>query len=197
MRRCCWPTMLPSSSSFFIIIWPRCASFFDIWPDCSRSSRSRSWPASAAPDRASRSSSCPRGSASCARGLAGRAAGSAGRAPRAGSGSCVLGELLDVLAQRVAQLLHQVVDLGIGRTLLQSLGELVLRLAQRALGIGQIAVLDAQRELPQPVGDALDRLARVLAPERMVDGAQAEIDSRISSMKPLGSSVRASSARST
>ena len=156
--------MSPSSSSFFIIIWPRSASFFDICPDLQPLQQVAQL-------------------AQHLLGLVARAVlrhvlevlhhalevllgkllvllvETLGRVLVLG----VLRQLLDVLAQRVAQLLHQAVDLGVGRALLQRLGELVLRVAQRPLRVRQVAVLDAQRELPQAVGHALQARARAVA----------------------------------
>ena len=63
-----------------------------------------------------------------------------------------------------------------GAPLLQRLGELVLRVLERLLRIGEIAVLDAQRQLPHAVDDVLQALARGVAVQPADGGAHAEID---------------------
>ena len=75
-------------------------------------------------------------------------------------GGCVLrllGELLEELRQRLPQLLHQLLDLLVGGALLERLLQALLGGAQGALGVGQVAVLDAQGNVPQLGDDAVAR----------------------------------------
>ena len=70
-------------------------------------------------------------------------------------GGCVLGllgELLEELRQRLTQLLHELLDLLVGGALLERLLQPVLGRAQGALGVRQVAVLDAQGNVPE-LGD--------------------------------------------
>ena len=63
--------------------------------------------------------------------------------------SRLLLQLLEELRQRLPQLLHQALDFLVGGTLLKRLRQALLGGAQRALGVGEIAVLDAQGNVPQ------------------------------------------------
>ena len=71
----------------------------------------------------------------------------------------LLGKLLEELRQRLPQLLHEALDLLVGGAFLQRLGQALLGGAQGALGIGEIAVLDAQGDVPQLRDDAVARRA--------------------------------------
>ncbi len=69
----------------------------------------------------------------------------------------LLGELLEELRQRLTQLLHELLDLLVGGALLERLLQPVLGRAQGALGVRQVAVLDAQRDVPELGDDAVAR----------------------------------------
>ena len=69
-------------------------------------------------------------------------------------------KLLHVVVERLPQLLHELLDLLLGGTVLERLGELVLRVAQRAFGVGEVAVLDPQRDVPELVDGAF-KVARL------------------------------------
>ena len=70
----------------------------------------------------------------------------------------LLGERLHVARQGIAQIVDELLDL-LGRgILLQRLRERVLRRFELALGLGQVAVLDAERDLPELIDDAADAL---------------------------------------
>ena len=75
----------------------------------------------------------------------------------------LLGELLHELRQRLAQLLHELADFLVRCALLERLGQVLLRLAQPALGVGQIAVLQSHRDMPELVDDALEAGPRGIA----------------------------------
>ena len=64
-----------------------------------------------------------------------------------------------IILQRLAQLIHQRGDLVLARAALQRVGKLLLDFAQAPLGVGQIALLDAQRRAPQQI-DHAGRLRR-------------------------------------
>ncbi len=68
----------------------------------------------------------------------------------------LLRQLLHEFVERLPQLLHQLLDLFLGRPVLERLGELVLCVLERPLGVRQAAVLDPQRDLPELVDDALE-----------------------------------------
>ena len=88
--------------------------------------------------------------------------------------------LLHQLVQRLPQLLHQALDLLVGGAVLQRLGELLLQVAQPALGVGQVAVLEPQRDMPELVDDALEAGARVVSRlKTVVSRAQPEIGVRV------------------
>ena len=84
------------------------------------------------------------------------------------------GELLQELRQRLAQLLHQALDLLVAGAVAQRLLQLLLRRPQRALGVGQIAVLDPQRHVPQLGDHAVAAGARILALQAPVGRPQAQ-----------------------
>ena len=76
------------------------------------------------------------------------------------------GERLEIARQRGAELIDKALDL-LGRgVLLQRLRERVLRGLHVALGLGQVAVLDAQRHRPELIDDAGHARARGVAASR-------------------------------
>ncbi len=66
----------------------------------------------------------------------------------------LLGQRLHELLHGLAQFLHQARDLLVGRIVLQRILQRLLGVAQAALGQRQIAVLDAERDLPEIIGGA-------------------------------------------
>ena len=108
----------------------------------------------------------------------------------------LLGELLHELRQRLTQLLHELLDLLVRRAVLQGLRQALLGGAQGALGIGEIAVLDAQRDAPQLRRHAVARALRV---PRAADASRPTAGPGNLQVldETLGSSVSASSARAT
>ena len=91
----------------------------------------------------------------------------------------LLAQLLEELRQRLPQLLHQALDLLVRGALLDGLGQALLGGLQRTLGIGEIAVLDAQGDVPQLLDDAVADRARGRLLQAVEDGAQAEIDLQV------------------
>ena len=85
----------------------------------------------------------------------------------------LLGQLLQELRQRLPQLLHQLLDFLVRGALLERLLQALLGGAQAALGIGQVAVLDAQRNVPQLGDDAVAPGARAVALQAPIGRAQA------------------------
>ena len=85
------------------------------------------------------------------------------------------GELLHELVERLAQLVHEPLDLFVGGALLKRLGEVLLGFTHTPLGFGEIAVLEAQRDVPELIDHALHAGARAVAHKPPVGGAQAEI----------------------
>ena len=69
--------------------------------------------------------------------------------PASGLRCMFLGERLQIAVERLAQLLHQPLDLGVGRVLGERVLQLLLQPPQIALGERHVAVLDAQRGVPQ------------------------------------------------
>ena len=89
------------------------------------------------------------------------------------------GKRLQVARQRRAQLVDEALDL-LGRgSLLQCLHQRVLGGIQGALGLGQIALLDAERRRPELIDDAGDALARAVAAQPPIGVAQGEIDDTV------------------
>ena len=86
----------------------------------------------------------------------------------------LLGELLQELRQRLPQLLHQLLDFLVRGALLERLLQALLGGAQGALGVGQVAVLDAQRDVPQLRDDAVAPGARAVALQAPIGRAQAQ-----------------------
>ena len=64
-----------------------------------------------------------------------------------------LGQFLEEFVERGAQVFSELLDFLVAGAALQCLAQLLLRGAQIALGVGEIAVLDAQRHLPEIIGD--------------------------------------------
>ena len=89
------------------------------------------------------------------------------------------GERLEVAGERGAQLIDQALDLLRRGVLLEPLGQRVLRRLYVALGLGQVAVLDAQRHRPQLVDHAGDARARVVARQPPIGVAQRQIDEAV------------------
>ncbi len=89
-----------------------------------------------------------------------------------------LGELLQKLVERGAQLLGKLLDLLVRGAALQRLAQLLLRRAQIPLGVGEIAVLDAQRHLPEKIGDGEHVRIGARALQAIQRRVQAEIDAR-------------------
>ena len=69
----------------------------------------------------------------------------------------LLGELLQELVHRGTQCLRQLLDLLVGGVAVDRVAQLLLGVAQRTLGVREIAVLDLLGHRPQEVGD-LDEL---------------------------------------
>ena len=89
------------------------------------------------------------------------------------------GKRLQVARQRRAQLVDEALDL-LGRgSLLQRLHQRVLGGIQGALGLGQIALLDAERRRPELIDDAGDAFARAVAAQPPIGVAQGEIDDTV------------------
>ncbi len=88
-------------------------------------------------------------------------------------------ELIEELRQRLPQLLHQALDLLVRRAVAQRLLQPVLCGAQGALGVGEIAVLDAQRDVPQLRYHAVADGARVLALQAPIGRPQPQEDLQI------------------
>ncbi len=88
----------------------------------------------------------------------------------------LLGEFVQELVHRGAQILGQFADLLIRRIALQSLAQLLLGRAQIAFGFGKIAILDLQRHAPEKVrnGEEIGVAVRVL--QHMRGEIEAEID---------------------
>ena len=68
----------------------------------------------------------------------------------------VLSKRLKIFVDRLLQLRHQLLDLGIRRVARQRLLQTALNVAQVALRQRQLAVLDAQRRIPQQLLDMPD-----------------------------------------
>ena len=138
-------------------------------------SSSRAW--SRAPLRAisrARSSICCRSRAGKHLGRIDRLLRLAGRAS-----PHFLGHRLQIAVERLAQLLHQALDLLVGRALGERFLELLLQPAQVALGEREIAVLDAQRGVPQQLRHGGDRLLAVVGAQPLLRHAQPEIDDAV------------------
>ena len=91
----------------------------------------------------------------------------------------LLGQRLQELVHRRAQLLHQLLDLFVAGAAFERLAQRVLRLAQRLLGLADIAVLDLQRHVPHARHHLAQRVVGFGVGETVVDRAQAEIDGKL------------------
>ena len=91
----------------------------------------------------------------------------------------LLAQLVEELRQCLPQLLHQALDLLVGCALLDGFRQALLGGLQRTLGIREVAVLDAQRHVPQLGDDAVADRTRGRLLQAVEDGAQAEIDLQI------------------
>ena len=80
-----------------------------------------------------------------------------------------------IIHRRLKFIVRQFLDLLVGGPLLQRLLQPLLRLAQRALSIGEAAVLDAQRHVPQLRGHAVADGARGRALQAPIGRAQAKV----------------------
>ena len=88
----------------------------------------------------------------------------------------LLGQRLHELVERRPQLVHQLLDLFVGRAALQRLAQRVLRRAQRLFGVRDVAVLEEDRHRPQPRHHVAQAVVALGARKLPVDRAQAEID---------------------
>ena len=91
----------------------------------------------------------------------------------------LLGELLDVIVHRLAQLFHELFDLGFGSAVVERFGQLVLGVLQATFGVGEIAVFEPQRDLPQLVDDAVARGAGPVAHQPVGRGPHSQIGVRL------------------
>ena len=91
----------------------------------------------------------------------------------------LLGKRLEIAAKGAAQFIDQALDLFRRGALLQGFGELLLRLLHVPLGLGNVAVLDAERQLPELVHHARDRLRRLIVVEPPIGIAQRKIDGHV------------------
>ena len=165
--------------------------FSSICCSCSSSCRA----ASLAPERASRSMRSSMLCRSCERSL--RIELRIERPRHLRVLAHLLGQRLQELVERGAQLIHQLLDLFVGGAALQRLAQRVLRRAQRLLGLGDVAVLD--RAPPSPTAAPPRRAARRRSwRARAASRSSAGRDRRWSpAMKRSGAIDSASSAVST
>ena len=90
-----------------------------------------------------------------------------------------LGHGLQVAVERLAQFLHQALYFLIGRALGERFLKLLLQAAQIALGEREIAVLDAQRGVPEQLRNRGNRLLAVIGAQSLLRHAKPEIDDAI------------------
>ena len=83
------------------------------------------------------------------------------------------------LGQRLPELLHQFLDFLVRRALFQRLRQPFLGGAQSPLCIGEIAVLDAQRDVPQLRRHAVACASRCFALQAPVGGPQTQEDLQV------------------
>ncbi len=88
----------------------------------------------------------------------------------------LLGQRLQEFVERRAQFLGQLLDFVFARTALQRLTQSFLRRAQRRFGVGNVAVLEPDRHVPQPHHDIAQRVVGPGAGQLPVDRAQSQID---------------------
>ena len=89
-------------------------------------------------------------------------------------------ELLHHLVEGLAQLVHELANFFFRGAVAQGLSKLFLSFAQRAFRIRQIAVFEAQRDVPEVVGGTLHRGPRLVALQPPEDRAQTEIGAPVS-----------------
>ena len=78
-----------------------------------------------------------------------------------------------------AQLIHELLDFLFGGAAFERLAQRLLGVAQACLGVGDVAVLDADRHLPQPRGDVAQIVVGLGANQRPEDRAQPEINAGV------------------
>ena len=88
----------------------------------------------------------------------------------------LLGQGLQELVERRAQLVGELLDLLVARAALQRLAQRFLRRAQGLLGIGDAAVLEMHRHVPHARNDVAQLVVALGARQLPEDGAQTEID---------------------
>ncbi len=88
-------------------------------------------------------------------------------------------QLVEELRERLPQLLHEPLDLLVRGAVLERLRQTLLRLAQRTFRVGEIAVLDAQGDIPQLCHHAAVAGPAVVTHEPPVGRADAEVDLQI------------------
>ena len=89
-------------------------------------------------------------------------------------------ELLHHFVEGLAQLVHELANFFFRGAVAQGLSKLFLSFAQRAFRIRQIAVFEAQRDVPEVVGGTLHRGPRLVALQPPEDRAQTEIGAPVS-----------------
>ena len=80
---------------------------------------------------------------------------------------------------RRAQLIHELLDLLVAGAAFERLAQRLLGIAQRGLGVGNVAVLDADRHRPQPRRHVAQIVVGLGVNERPEDRTQAEIDAGV------------------
>ena len=80
---------------------------------------------------------------------------------------------------RRTQLIHQLLDFLIAGAALERLPQRLLGVAQTGLRVGNVAVFDADRHLPQPRGDFAQIVVALGADQRPEDRTQTEIDAGV------------------
>ena len=91
----------------------------------------------------------------------------------------LLGHLLQEIVHRLAQLLHQALDLRIRGVVLQRFGERALRIAQALLGERQVAVFEAERDLPEIVGGITQHVVVARQRHALARGPQKQVMGRV------------------
>ena len=80
------------------------------------------------------------------------------------------GQRIDELVERLAQFVHQPLDLGIGRVVGERLLQFLLQLAQALFDQRHLAFLDTQRRAPEQLDDFRQGLRVVLAQHQAAAG---------------------------
>ena len=83
---------------------------------------------------------------------------------------------MQIAIERLAQLVHQPLDLGVGRILGERILQLLLQAPQILLGQRHPAVLDTQRRLPEDLLDAGDGVLVIVALQAKLREVQREKD---------------------